>query len=35
VQKFETAIASMRNVQQGLQSSRERVRTLGEQLLRS
>jgi tetratricopeptide (TPR) repeat protein len=35
VQKFETAIASMRNVQQGLQSSMERVRTLGEQLLRS
>ena len=34
VQKFETAIASMRNVQQGLQSSMERVRTLGEQLLR-
>jgi tetratricopeptide (TPR) repeat protein len=35
VQKFETAIASMRNVQQSLQSSMERVRTLGEQLLRS
>ena len=35
VQKFEAAIASMRSVQQGLQGSMERVRNLGDQLLRS
>ena len=35
VQKFETAIASMRNVQRSLQHSVERVRTIGDQLLRS
>jgi tetratricopeptide (TPR) repeat protein len=35
VQKFETAISSMRSAQQSLQGSMERVRTLGDQLLRS
>lgn len=35
VQKFETAIASMRSAQRNLQSSMERVRTIGDQLLRS
>jgi tetratricopeptide (TPR) repeat protein len=35
VQKFESAIASMRTVQRSLQGSMERVRTLGDQLLRS
>jgi tetratricopeptide (TPR) repeat protein len=35
VQKFESAISAMRNVQRGLQSSMERVRTIGDQLLRS
>ena len=35
VQKFESALASMRNVQHNLQSSMQRVRTIGDQLLRS
>jgi tetratricopeptide (TPR) repeat protein len=35
VQKFETALASMRSLQRSLQSSMQRVRTVGEQLLRS
>jgi tetratricopeptide (TPR) repeat protein len=35
VQKFETAIASMRSVQRNLQSSLERVRVIGEKLLSS
>jgi tetratricopeptide (TPR) repeat protein len=35
VQKFESAIASMRSAQRSLQTSMERVRTIGEQLLRS
>ncbi|MCC6417223.1 MAG: tetratricopeptide repeat protein [Gemmataceae bacterium] len=35
VQKFESAVASMRNAQRHLQSCMERVRTIGEQLLNS
>jgi len=35
VQKFEAAIASMRNAQRHLQSSMDRVRAVGEQLLKS
>jgi tetratricopeptide (TPR) repeat protein len=35
VQKFESALASMRNAQRNLQGSLERVRTLGEKLLSS
>jgi tetratricopeptide (TPR) repeat protein len=35
VQKFETALASMRNVQRSLQTSMQRVRSVGDQLLRS
>jgi tetratricopeptide (TPR) repeat protein len=35
VQKFEAAIASMRDVQRNLLSSMQRVRTVGEQLLKS
>ena len=35
VQKFEAAIASMRSAQRHLQTSMERVRTVGEQLLKS
>jgi tetratricopeptide (TPR) repeat protein len=35
VQKFEDAIANMRNAQRHLQTSMERVRTVGEQLLKT
>lgn len=35
VQKFETAVASMRGLQRSLQNSMDRVRSLGEQLLSS
>jgi tetratricopeptide (TPR) repeat protein len=35
VQKFETALASMRSLQRSLQTSMQRVRTVGEQLFRS
>ncbi len=35
VQKFENALAAMRTIQRSLQTSMQRVRTVGEQLLRS